>query len=324
MANFFKSLFKGKAETEESNKNEKKNFDIFKYDGMRAQRMGRADYAMKCFVSALEIEEDFETMSYLSQLYILKDDLDSAAQLLERMIELEPAMINTYLVLANVYFMQENYQGMADLLNKAIETDDKNAAVYYMLGKADWALKQDIQAVANLTKAITLKSDESEEVYIDALLLRAEVLLHMKQYEEALSDVTRILQQVPEEETALLLHGKINEETDNTEEAETIYRKVTELNPFSEKAYISLGQLYISQKKFAEAIELLDEAVELNPNSAQAYHERGRAKLLNNDKDGSVEDMKKALELNPKEGQAVSGEFNNQNKEPQSSIGLNF
>ena len=40
---------------EEKQKNNQKNFEIFKYDGMRAQRMGRADYAIKCFTEALAL-----------------------------------------------------------------------------------------------------------------------------------------------------------------------------------------------------------------------------------------------------------------------------
>ena len=50
MPNFFKSFFSGKSETPESEKqkNDQKNFEIFKYDGLRAQRMGRPDYAVKC------------------------------------------------------------------------------------------------------------------------------------------------------------------------------------------------------------------------------------------------------------------------------------
>ena len=61
MPNFFKSFFSGKSETSESEKqkNNQKNFEIFKYDGLRAQRMGRPDYAVKCFTEALAIEEDF-------------------------------------------------------------------------------------------------------------------------------------------------------------------------------------------------------------------------------------------------------------------------
>lgn len=69
---FFKSFFSGKPANpeEEKQKNNQKNFEIFKYDGMRAQRMGRADYAIKCFTEALALQEDFETMGYLAQVYI--------------------------------------------------------------------------------------------------------------------------------------------------------------------------------------------------------------------------------------------------------------
>ena len=49
MGNFFKSLFSSsKAATpeEEKSKNDQKNFDILKYDGVRAQKIGQVAYAM--------------------------------------------------------------------------------------------------------------------------------------------------------------------------------------------------------------------------------------------------------------------------------------
>ena len=87
MPNFFKSFFSGKSETPESEKqkNDQKNFEIFKYDGLRAQRMGRPDYAVKCFIEALAIKEEFETMGYLSQLYIQMGETAKARELLEKM-----------------------------------------------------------------------------------------------------------------------------------------------------------------------------------------------------------------------------------------------
>ena len=82
---FFKSFFSGKPENPEAEKqkNDQKNFEIFKYDGMRAQRMGRTDYAIKCFTEALKLQDDFETMSYLAQVYIQTNRLDEARRLLE-------------------------------------------------------------------------------------------------------------------------------------------------------------------------------------------------------------------------------------------------
>ncbi len=306
---FFKSFFSSKPATpeKEKQKNIQKNFEIFKYDGMRAQRMGRADYAIQCFTEALALQEDFETMGYLAQVYTQTGALDEARKLLERMTEKEPEHTSTFLMLANICYMQEDYPAMAEATKKAIDIEEGNAMAHYLLGKAENGQNDDIMCIAHLTKAIVLKDD-----FTEARLLRAEALIKMRQYKEAMEDIEAILAQDADDESALLLRGKVKEATGAEADAEADYRYVTELNPFNEQAFLYLGQLYIVQKKLNEAIELFDEAIELNPNFAQAYHERGRAKLLNGDKDGSVEDMKKGLELNPKEVQELNGQYGNQ------------
>ena len=305
MPNFFKSFFSGKSETPESEKqkNDRKRFEIFKYDGLRAQR---PDYAVKCFTEALAIEEDFETMGYLSQLYIQTGETEKARELLEKMAIMEPHVTNTFLTLANVCFIQEDYKAMEEAASKAIAIEEGNAVAHYLLGKARKGQDDDLMTIAHLTKAIALKDD-----FLEARLMRAEALLKMKQYKETMEDIDAVLAQNPEEETAILLRGKVKEANGQEEEAEADYKLVTEVNPFNEQAYLYLGQLFINQKKLTEAISLFDEAIELNPNFAEAYKERGRAKLLNGDKDGSVEDMKRSLELNPKDEASLNGEFKN-------------
>ena len=61
--NIFKALFGGEEETpEEKQKADKaKRFDMFKYDGVKAARMGQHDYAVKCYNEALAIHDDLET-----------------------------------------------------------------------------------------------------------------------------------------------------------------------------------------------------------------------------------------------------------------------
>lgn len=319
MPNFFKSFFSGKSETPESEKqkNDQKNFEIFKYDGLRAQRMGRPDYAVKCFIEALAIKEEFETMGYLSQLYIQMGETAKARELLEKMAAMEPDVTSIFLTLANVCFIQEDYQAMEEAANKAIAIEEGNAVAHYLLGKARKGQDDDLMTIAHLTKAITLKDD-----FIEARLLRAEALMNLKQYKDMMEDIDAVLAQNPEEETAMLLRGKVKEADGKDEEAEEDYKLVTEINPFNEQAYLYLGQLYINQKKLTEAIGLFDEAIELNPNFAEAYKERGRAKLLNGDKDGSVEDMKKSLELNPKEEAGLNGEFKNLGPKPETLPGI--
>ena len=308
MPNFFKSFFSGKSDTPENEKqkNEQKKFEIFKYDGLRAQKMGRADYAVKCFIEALAIEEDFETMGYLSQLYIRIGAIEKARELLEKMIAKEPHLTETFLTLANVCYMQEDYKAMEGAASKAIAIEEGNAAAHFLLGKARKGQGDDLMTIAHLTKAITLKND-----FIEARLMRAEALLQMHQYKETMEDIDAILSQNPDEETAILIRGKVKEAHNQQEEAENDYKQVIEINPFNEQAYLYLGQHFINQKKLSEAISLFDEAIELNPNFAEAYKERGRAKLLTGDKEGSIEDMKKALELNPQSEAKLNGKFDN-------------
>lgn len=308
MPNFFKSFFSGKTDTpeEEKRKNDRKRFEIFKYDGMRAQRMGRIDYAMKCFTEALAIEKDFETMGYLSQIYAQTGELEKARELLEKMTDMEPESASAFLTLANVCYMQEDYPAMEAAADKAIAIEEGNAVAHYLRGKARKGLNDDLMAIAHLTKAIALKDD-----FTEARLARAEALLSMRQYKETMEDIDAILSLNPDEEAALLLRGKVREAEGKTEEAENDYRRIIEINPFNEQAYLSLGQLLSGLNRPSEAIELFDEAIELNPNFAEAYKERGRAKLLNGDKEGSVDDMKKAIELNPDEETSLNGQFKN-------------
>lgn len=202
---FFKSFFSGKPENPEAEKqkNDQKNFEIFKYDGMRAQRMGRTDYAIKCFTEALKLQDDFETMSYLAQVYIQTNQLEEARRLLETMIQHEANHTATYLTLANVCYMLEDYPAMAEAAQKAISIEEGNAMAHYLLGKANNGQGDDLMCIAHLTKAIVLKDD-----FTEARLMRAEALTKMHQYKEAMEDIEAILTQNDEDESALLLRGK--------------------------------------------------------------------------------------------------------------------
>ena len=309
---FFRSFLGGKSETaeEQREKTAQKKFEIFKFDGMRAQRMGRMDYAVKCFTEALALQEDFETRGYLAQTYLRMGKLDEAREELEVMIKVEPTHTDSYLMLCNVCYMQEDYAAMAQAAERVIQLEAGNAAAHYLLAKADDGQGNPLMCVAHLTQALMLKED-----YTEARLLRAEALLKMGQYSEADDDLQAVLSADADNEGALLLRGRIKLATGHPEDAEADFRHLIELNPFNEQAYLALGAFYIERKATEQAIALLDEAIEMNPQSAALYHERGRAKLLRGDKTGATDDLKKELELNPLEAEALNGEFHNMSRQ---------
>ena len=299
----FSSLFGGNKKTED---NKEKNFDILKYDGIRAMRIGKLTYALKCFEEATAIQEDLETMQHQANCYIRVNRMDDARQLMNRMTEIAPEQPLVFQSLASLCYMQEDYAGMNDACQKALALNDQDPATYFLAAKAALGMSNGIQTIAMLTKAIMLNGE-----FAEAYQMRAEVLWQMRQAKDANEDIAKLLSMNPEDESALLMKAEMLIVGGNEEEAVRLMGEVLALNPFCEKAYLLKGNYLLAKKEYDAAISVYDEALEINPNFAQAYHERGRAKLAKGDKQGSMEDMKLAIEMAPEQGAAITGEYNN-------------
>ena len=261
---FFKSLFTGKEETEEEKQEQQKQnqFDVFKYDGIQAQRIGKIDYALECFRRALDLQDDTETRVIYANALIAKDDLEAGAAQLEKVREKDPENIDVLLTLADLYFQLEQYEQMETLCNAALQVDDKVAATHYLLAKMYKAKGDMINAVAQCTLAITKQQDAP---YADAYYLRAQLLMEMQQYTEAQADVDVILQLDEENDEYLMLNGECCEALQKSEEAKECYLKVKELNPYITKAYIRLGAILMAEGKKEEAAKIVEEGLQLAP-----------------------------------------------------------
>lgn len=291
---FFKSLFKAKAEDSaaEQEKKLQKEFEILKYDGIRAHRMHRMDYARKCFEEAIKLQDDFETYAQLVQLLFETGDFQGALVPLNHMAKAEPHIAETFISLATVHFMLENYQEMADNAQLAIDKAPDNVQAYYLKGKAMQGLAQEDEAVNLFTKAIDLQSD-----FAEALLLRGQIYLRQAKLTEALTDAEAVIASGKEVESGLLLRGSVKEVENQSEEAESDYRQVLELDPFNQQAYIYIGKLYMKNERYADAISIMDDAIEVCPVFAHAYEVRAEAKNLSGDAEGAAKDASAAANL---------------------------
>lgn len=204
----------GKPEENQQEKQTQKNFEILKYDGIRAHNMNQLAYAAKCLEQASALRDDAETLQYLADTYVKLQRTDDARTTLDKLTGLEPDNIQGYLFLANVCFAQEDYDGMDKACQKAIKLDESNAHAYYLAARAAHGLHNDLQAIVMATKAIT-----QDESFLSAYLLRAEVLWSMKQAKETLEDLDYILNANPEEEDALLLKSTVKATLGETDEA---------------------------------------------------------------------------------------------------------
>ena len=293
----FSSLFSS-AKPAEDNKQKanSQNFDLLKYDGIRALRINKPAYAMKCFTEALKIQIDLETMKYLMTAYNALDMSDKALETLDAMVATGEEQVNTLLMRANFLYMNEQYLESATDCEQIIEMEPDNFTAYLLLAKAEQNIGDLQKAICHLDKAIDIK-----ESYIEGYTLRADIYLAMERGDNALADVEKVIELAPEDETAYLLRARIYELIGNEKSALLDYQLVLELNPFNEAAYIPAGRLLMAAEKYYDALALFNEATESIENFSEAYAARAIVKHQIGDHEGALTDEETAKTLNSDE-----------------------
>lgn len=236
--NIFKALFGGRSSQAEEKK-EEKNFEVLKYDGVRALKMQQFGYAVQCFLHALELNStDLECRDYLSQAYIAMGDMEKAYEQLQSISTACPDNVAVLTRLADVAYMMEDYAAMADACAKAIEVDEADPQALYLYAKAYRGLGDVPNAVAMLTKALD-KYDDFEA----ARLLRGETLLANGDVEEAGKDADELLKRIGANEDVLMLNARVAKAMGDMEKAEQTYCGVLDVNPFSVDAFAERAEV---------------------------------------------------------------------------------
>jgi tetratricopeptide (TPR) repeat protein len=297
MANFFSSLFSSPAKEEVADgitKSDRKKFDILKYDGGRAQKIGKRPYASICVTEALLIQEDLETMSYLVGAYTMAHEPENALEVLNRMLEIEPDRLNALFSRVSVLFLLNKEEEVIRDCRHILTLEPTHPLAYFLMAKAKRSKGELDQAIEDVTQSIRLK-----EGFPEAYLLRSEMLLEKQEGDAALADVERVIEcgGEEEEEAAFLLRGRIHSFLKKNAETESDFRKVLSLNPFHEDGALCLSELLFGLGRVPEALEVLDDLIELTPDSNKGYAMRARIREQNGDVRGSEEDRQKAEEL---------------------------
>jgi tetratricopeptide (TPR) repeat protein len=238
--NFLKALFGGKDENPEEKRQaeEAKNFEILKYDGVKALKIRQWQQAIRCLSHALSIREDLECRDYLSQALIQDNQLTAAYEELQKLHEAEPDNQDILQRMANVAFVMEDYGAMASSCEKALLISKDNPEIYYLYGRACMGQEDLTNAIAMFTKAISLNED-----YGDAYLMRAGVMLQRGEVEAAEQDCQWLLERASSVEDVLILKAKVETAKGNHSEALSYYDKVIEGNPFSIEGFTLRAEL---------------------------------------------------------------------------------
>lgn len=305
---FLKKLFGGEPETnnEKNQKNKDKNFDVLKYDGLRALQSGQPEYARTCLEHALEIKKEPEVLGFLAQAFLHLHENEKALDILTQIAELMPENVQAHLNVSRIAGRIHDYQTMESAADQALKIEEKNAEALCLKAEARRENGDLLNAIALLTQA-TMNDPNLESSY----LLRAGTLTQMGQLQNAEDDIDHLLEHFEIKEEYLLRKAEIRHMRGDLEQAIAYFIKVKEANPFNREAYLGLSKAYSENHQQDKALETANEAIDMIQDFAAGYKERGRIKMLLKDKEGALKDLKRALALDPHEGRELEGLFSN-------------
>lgn len=184
-------------------------------------------------------------------------------------------------------------QAVADL-SKAIQLNSDNASAYNNRGSAYSDLNQYDQAIADSTKAIQL--DPKEPIYYAN---RAINYLFLNEYDLAIADSTKAIQIDPQSDFAYDIRGNAYFIRKNFELAFTDYSKSIDLNPDDAMPYYHRGMIYSYRGQHGQAIADYSKAIKLDPKFAEAYSNRGVDYGILGQHGQAIADYTIAIKLNP-------------------------
>ncbi len=166
---------------------------------------------------------------------------------------------------------------------------------YYFTEAQLWRMKGDLkEAIRHLKMALEMDPDS---VYLQ----REMAILHLqsKNNAGALAVLETLFEKTPEDVEALILYGRIKQNTGKTAEAKEIYKKILSIDPERKTIYLLLGGLYMQDDQREEALKAFEQLVEIEPGSYSGYFFMGRILAKQGEKEAAERAFKKALDLEP-------------------------
>lgn len=185
---------------------------------------------------------------------------------------------------ANYYYNQEKFDASIDDLKKALKIDRTNYKYYHLLSDVYMDYFRSKDALQTMETCVHFIPQ-----FIPSLLKLSETQLILKQYEESLMTVNKVLSLDDQNSEAFFMMGMNYRATDDKNRAINSFQMATELNPELIDAWMILGELF-EERNNPLALQYYQAAIDLEPTNPITYHSKAFY-LQNNNQ------VKEALEV---------------------------
>ena len=183
-------------------------------------------------------------------------------------IDKNPEAANLYAARARVYYDSEGFDNAISDLEMAVMLDSLNEEYYHTLSDVYLEYFKSKRAIRTLEKAVAVLPDPRA-----TLTKLAETYLIVRQYDEALFTIDRLVTKDPMSSKAYFIKGLIYQDQGDKEKTINALKTSVELNAEEIDAWVLLGEIMTSQKD-PEALVYFDNALKVDSTSIYALHSK--------------------------------------------------
>ncbi|KXB32857.1 tetratricopeptide repeat protein [Bacteroidales bacterium KA00251] len=240
----------------ETRKNDKEEATLYKFDGVKAMRIGNFPLAIKFFEKALEVCPEFETRYYYTQALKGSNRQEEALVQYDVLLEEVPTHYAALVERADLLLQQDRMEDSLKDCTLALEqseADEEKALCYRLLSRIHLALKHYTEAIENAEKALAIQEDDTVSA-----LVKARALTYLPDRSAAIHYISEACQRFPLEERFLLYEAYLYEQYKEEEEATRLYKETLEVDPFNEEAALGLLRMMLNDAQESEALSFIE------------------------------------------------------------------
>jgi len=197
-----------------------------------------------------------------------EDALNDFEHAIKLDMKLKPLL---YMLKGQLLLNMRRYKEADDSLTKGLTEDPEFSACWTLLAQV-YRVIHPYQEIPGLLKALSIPKSDSNSV----IIYRAEALSAVGHYEEASSELKRIIELEPQNIRAITELGKVYSKCERYEEAINYFTLALEIEPKYVDAFVNRGRTYWEMHLYIEALSDLSNALVYKPKNVAALFSRSQ------------------------------------------------
>ena len=242
------------------------NKGVVEFNEYRAAPMDEKDAAMKKAINTFEISarikpDEAQSYTMLSTCNHLAGNTDKSEDYILKAVALSPDDANVNLTAGQIFMQKQDFDSALPYVKKAVELEPSNtqsirnlAQIYYDMGQ----LEKSIQ-----TYEVAIDKETDREVKADLYFNLGILYNKVGNLEEAEYHFTNALDENPDDVEAVMGMAQVFENAEKWRKAEKFYRELIAIDPENPDHYRGMSRVLLQQGEPDESLRYLEKAKRL-------------------------------------------------------------